>query len=126
MLTPLELDIMKAVWQRPSATVRDVQAALQPRRKLAYTSVLTTMNRLFMKGFLTRNLRARTHFYEPTVPFSDVREAALNGLIDNYFGGSRENLQEFLTSDVVSQPDAPLAVPEPLPLHPSSFDESLL
>ena len=66
MLTPLELVIMKAVWQRPPITVRNVQASIRPLRKLAYTTVLTIMDRLYHKGFLTRTFQGRTHLYLPT------------------------------------------------------------
>ena len=118
MLTPLELDIMKAVWRQPLSTVRDVQSAIRPGRRLAYTTVMTIMNRLFQKGFLARKLRSRTHLYEPTVPFTDVRAAAVNGLIDSFFDGSRENLQEFLTGEPKTH--------QPLLSPPASLDETLL
>jgi predicted transcriptional regulator len=120
MLTPLELDIMKAVWSRPPVTVRDVQIAIHPARKLAYTTVMTVMNRLFLKGFLTRTLRSRTHLYEPTIPYAQVRDAALSGLIDNFFGGSRQNLREFLTEEAIEPPQHSTLS------HPASLDETLL
>jgi predicted transcriptional regulator len=120
MLTPLELDIMKAVWKRPPITVRDVQVALRPGRMLAYTTVMTIMNRLFLKGFLTRTLRLRTHLYEPTIPYTEVRDAAVNGLIDSFFDGSRDNLREFLLSEPIERAH------ESMPSHPVSLDETLL
>ena len=120
MLTPLELDIMKAVWKRPPITVRDVQIDMRPGRKLAYTTVMTIMNRLFLKGFLTRTLKSRTHLYEPTVPYAEVRDAAVNGLIDSFFEGSRENLREFLAGETIEP------ARESFPSHPSSLDETLL
>jgi predicted transcriptional regulator len=39
-LTPLELEIMKVVWQTGKATVRDVYAVLKDRRQVAYTTVM--------------------------------------------------------------------------------------
>jgi predicted transcriptional regulator len=126
MLTPLELDIMKVIWRQPSITVRDVQSALRPGRKLAYTTVMTIMNRLFVKGFLSRTLRSRTHLYEPTVPFAEVRDAALNGLIDSFFGGSRESLQEFLGVDGISRTEKSVPAQQHLPVSPALFDETLL
>ena len=67
-LTPLELAIMKSLWRRGSAVVREVQADLLPERKLAYTTVMTVMDRLFKKGALRANEeiarpRLRTQFY---------------------------------------------------------------
>jgi len=96
MLTPLELDIMKAVWQKPSSSVKDVQAAIRPHRKLAYTTVMTLLHRLFQKGFLTRKLKARAHLYEAAVPYTEVRDSEVIRLIDNFFAGSRDGLMDFL------------------------------
>ena len=98
MLTPLELDIMKAIWRRPPITVRDVQASIRPARKLAYTTVMTIMDRLYHKGFLTRTLQGRTHFYQPAIDYAAVRDEAVDLLIRSYFG-SREKLQEFLDGE---------------------------
>ena len=96
MLTPLELDIMKAVWDRPPVTVKEVQEAIRPRRKLAYTTVMTLMHRLFNKGFLTRKLQDRAHLYEPAVAYAEVRDAEVDRVIQNFFAGSREDLIGFL------------------------------
>src|SRR5712671_1013496 len=99
MLTPLELDIMKAVWQRYPISVKDVQTAIQPSRPLAYTTVMTIMHRLYLKGFLHRALKSRSHYYEPTVGFADVRDAAVNGMIDHFFQGSRDQFIRFMGDD---------------------------
>ncbi len=104
MLTPLELDIMKAVWRMAPVTVKDVQAAIRPHRKLAYTTVMTTMHRMFQKGLLTRRLKARAHLYEPAVAYTAVRDAEVGRLIDNFFAGSRDKLVDFLDGGNVEQP----------------------
>ena len=100
MLTPLELDIMKAVWANPPVTVRVVQAAIRPRRQLAYTTVMTTMHRMYKKGFLLRKLKSRTHLYEPAVAYPEIRDAEVARLIQNYFGGSRETLIDYLGGEL--------------------------
>src|SRR6476469_7147548 len=117
MLTPLELDIMKAVWIRPPISVRDVQAAIRPSRNLAYTTVMTLMDRLYQKGFLSRTLRTRTHFYEPAIDFNDVRDEAVESLIRNFFG-SKEKLQESLQGQSVALPPK-IAAP---PLQATNLD----
>ena len=71
------------------------RTAIRPSRNLAYTTVMTIMDRLYQKGFLSRTLRSRTHLYEPAIDFSDVRDEAVELLIQNFFG-SKEKLQEFL------------------------------
>src|SRR5262249_3944415 len=95
MLTPLELDIMKAIWQGAPITVREVREAIRPGRRLAYTTVMTIMDRLFHKGFLRRNLRARTHYYESAIEYTHVRDQAVETLVRTFFG-SKEKLREFL------------------------------
>jgi len=121
MLTPLELDIMKAVWQRFPITVKDVQIAIHPLRKLAYTTVMTIMHRLFLKGFLNRALKSRTHYYEPTVGFADVRDAAVNGMIDHFFQGSRDKFMSFMGNEEIEEPETVRQI-----AGPASFDETLL
>ena len=121
MLTPLELDIMKAVWLRPPITVRGVQEAIRPGRRLAYTTVMTIMDRLHHKGFLSRTLQSRTHHYEPAIGYSEVRDEAVEMLIKSFFG-SKEKLQQFLDGDAN---DAPPKIP-PVHAAASRLDETLL
>ena len=117
MLTPLELDIMKAVWRRHPITVKDVQVAIHHARPLAYTTVMTVMHRLYLKGFLQRTLKSKAHYYQPAVEFSDVRDAAVSGVIDHFFRGSRDEFLQFLGND-----DGPQAE-----IHtPPALDETLL
>jgi predicted transcriptional regulator len=114
----LELDIMKAVWRHPPVTVRQVHAAVRPIRNLAYTTVMTIMDRLYHKGFLTRTLQSRTHYYEPSIAYEDAREEALASLVQAYFGGSREELLDFLGGNGNSNESS---------FHtPNSIDEALL
>ncbi|HVQ64539.1 MAG TPA: BlaI/MecI/CopY family transcriptional regulator [Terriglobia bacterium] len=116
-LTPLELDIMKAVWRNNPITVRDVQVAIQPDRPLAYTTVMTVMHRLHLKGFLNRTLRTKAHYYEPRVEFTDVRDAVVSGVIRHFFRGSRDEFVQFLENDDVTLPEVSA---------PNALDETLL
>jgi predicted transcriptional regulator len=121
MLTPLELDIMKAVWRRPSITVRQVQEEIRPSRNLAYTTVMTIMDRLHRKGCLSRTLLSRTHYYESAIDYTDVRDEAVEVLIRNFFG-SKESLQQFLRNDPADL--MPKVVADPV--STSNLDETLL
>jgi predicted transcriptional regulator len=121
MLTPLELDIMKAVWNHPSATVKDVQIAIRPRRKLAYTTVMTIMHRLYQKRFLNRELKARAHIYHAAVRYDQVRDAEVGRLVDEFFAGSRDNLIGFLGGEQSEE------IPRMAVNHPSAdLDDTLL
>ena len=122
MLTPLELDIMKAVWQTSPITVKDVQATIRPRRKLAYTTVMTIMHRLFQKGFLSRKLRSRTHYYEPAVAYATVREAEVRRVVQEFFAGSSDRLIDFLEESDGHEPAVERLMVQP----PPQLDETLL
>jgi len=112
---------MKAVWRRPPSTVRDVQIAIRQIRPLAYTTVMTIMHRLHLKGFLQRSLKSRTYMYEPAVSFADVRDAAVDSIVTQFFEGSRDDLVRSLENDL----DVDLHPPVEK-AAPSSFDETLL
>lgn len=66
LLGELEADIMRVVWPRKQATVREVLEALNAERsrQIAYTTVMTVMSRLAEKGLLRRQLVGKTHHYE--------------------------------------------------------------
>jgi predicted transcriptional regulator len=121
MLTPLELDIMKAVWSGSPITVRTVQEKIRPGRNLAYTTVMTIMDRLYHKGVLNRTLHSRTHYYEPVIAYTAVRDEALQTLIKSFFG-SKEHLQEFLNSGEAGFSHRPNGDVN----GPTSLDETLL
>ena len=110
---------MKAVWRLHPATVKDVQVAIRARRVLAYTTVMTIMHRLYLKGFLQRAMKARTHMYEPAVNFTDVRDAAVAGIVSQFFEGSTDDLLRFLGRDFE-------AVEPVARISPSALDEELL
>ena len=111
---------MKIVWTRHPSTVRTVQEQLRERRSLAYTTVMTIMHRLYLKGFLQRTLKGKTHLYQPAVAFSEVRDAAVAGVVSQYFEGSRDDLARFLGDDFDN------FRPERTNPPVNSLDESLL
>jgi predicted transcriptional regulator len=89
LLGDLESAIMQVVWQQPEVTVRAVQAALQPTRPLAYTTVLTVMSRLAQKGVLIARKDGKTHYFRPAAPTPDAfvaarAQQAVQELLANY------------------------------------------
>jgi len=83
---------MKLVWQRGSATVRDVYEALLEQRKIAYTTVMTMMKILESKGFLKKRHQDRAFIYSPTHPKNQVIGGMIREFIDRVFNGSAERL----------------------------------
>jgi predicted transcriptional regulator len=62
-LGPLEERLLEALWERGNATVRDLIEAACP--DLAYTTVMTTLDRLFKKNLLSRQAEGRAFRYTP-------------------------------------------------------------
>jgi BlaI family transcriptional regulator, penicillinase repressor len=98
-LTPQELEIMKLVWQREEATVRDIYEALLQRRKIAYTTVMTMMNTLETKGYLKKRRQDRAFLYRPTRPKSQVIGGMIREFIGRVFNGSAEPLLVHLVKE---------------------------
>ncbi len=95
-LPSLELACMKALWALGTGTVHEIRARLLAERSLAYTTVLTLMDRLTRKGVVTRQKRGRAHVYRPLVSEEQVRHQALDRLVGHFFQGSRLRLRQYL------------------------------
>jgi BlaI family penicillinase repressor len=89
-LTPLELQIMQALWDGGPATVADTQARLGG--KLAYTTVQTMLGVLLRKKKVRRAPSGRAYLYQPAISREGARAGALSDLVGRMFGGSAEAL----------------------------------
>ena len=88
--TPLELEIMKVLWETGPATVQAVQKRLPT--ELAYTTVQTMLNVLNRKGKVRRTLKGRAFEYAPIVSREKAVRVALRDVVNRLFGGSAESL----------------------------------
>jgi BlaI family transcriptional regulator, penicillinase repressor len=98
-LTEQELEIMKIVWERETATVRDVYEALLERRKVAYTTVMTMMKILEQKKYLKKNQSERAYVYRPAQPKGQVIGAMVRDFVNRVFNGSAEPLLVHLVEE---------------------------
>jgi len=91
-LTPLELEVMRILWQTGPTTVQEVHRQIQERRKLAYNTVQTMLTILHRKGKVKRVAVKRAYLYSPAVSHEKTAANAIRNLIDRLFGGSAESL----------------------------------
>ena len=91
-LTPLELRIMRVLWDVGPSTVQDVQDRLSVRPRLAYTTVQTMLNVLHRKGHVKRTLSGKAYNYEPLLSRDSASTSAIRDMVDRMFGGSVEAL----------------------------------
>ena len=106
---PLELACLKALWSLQEGNVRAVQQVVALSRPLAYTTIMTVLDRLVRKGKLTRRKVGRAFVYSPQASRDAMRRAALRELVDGYFDGSEAALLEFLRPAAVPAPIVPPA-----------------
>jgi predicted transcriptional regulator len=103
--TDQELEILKVVWQRGEATVREVFRDLSAQRKIAYTTVLTMMGILEQKGHLKKAAGERAYIYSPTKPQQQVVGSMVNEFVHRVFNGSARPLLVHLVEDPDIRPD---------------------
>jgi len=104
---PLEMLCLQALWSLGEANVRDVQTVVSRSRKLAYTTIMTVLERLVRKGRLTRRKTGRAFVYSLQASREAMRRAAIRELVDGFFDGSEEELIRFLTR--TPEPEIPPA-----------------
>lgn len=87
-LTDAESRVMSVLWQRETATVGDVVAALTHDRAVTYSTVQTILRILETKGYVTHEKVARAFVYRPAVDERQARQRALKHLVARLFNGS--------------------------------------
>ena len=128
---PLELECLKALWTLGEGNVKDVRQALTENRNLAYTTVMTVLDRLARKGGVARRKVGRSFVYAPVLSRGVLRRLAVQDLVDRFFEGSREALLEYLTEERPAQARRRRRRPKPIsilrcynsPLRPQFFLE---
>lgn len=105
-LGELELQVMDFVWrQSKPVTVPDVHAHLQRTRELAYTTTMTVMTRLFVKGLLDRRENRRPYSYRPRVARGDYSAQLMINVLAEV-GDKRAALARFI--EKIGRKDAEL------------------
>ena len=87
-LTDAEHRIMEVLWDKGSATVAEVAEALAGEEGSAYTTLLTLMRILRVKGYLTCRKRGRAHVYTPRVNRQTAARKATLQLLRKFFDDS--------------------------------------
>lgn len=83
---------MRIIWARGEATVRDVYEELLRSRRIAYTTVMTSLKTLEQKGYLKSSQQDRAFLYRPAQPKAKVMKDLVRHFIDRVFEGSAQPL----------------------------------
>jgi len=90
--TESELEILQVLWQKGTASVREVHEELAKSKDVGYTTTLKLMQIMFEKGLVKRDATFKTHIYEAQVSRDKTQKHLLNKMIDTLFGGSPTQL----------------------------------
>ena len=86
--TEAELGILRVLWKKGPATVRQVNDVLSESRDTGYTTTLKLMQIMAEKGLVTRDEKDRTHVYAARWSQGQTQHQLVNDLVDRAFGGS--------------------------------------
>ena len=77
-LTPGEFELIEILWPLGEASVKDVWTRVNPDRGLAYTTVMTVLEKMYRKGILTQSKRGKAFRYSAALS----REQVLKGIVE--------------------------------------------
>ena len=101
VLGDLEAEVMKIMWHKEKATVREVHEQLLLKKELAYTTIMTIMSRLADKGLLNKESKGNAFVYSPAVSETEfgsmVAGEVLDGLMEDFAEPAFSHLVDKLT-----------------------------
>ena len=107
-LGPLEQKTMNAVWKRRESNVREIVRALGGG--YAYTTIMTTLDRLYKKGYLERRKASRAYLYTAKMSREQMRLGFAGDMITSLIDNATKNAEPVLACivDAVSEKDREL------------------
>jgi predicted transcriptional regulator len=107
-LGKLERQVLEEAWKRAEVSVRDIYLAFEER--IAYTTLMTTLDRLYKKRILERRKNGRAFLYSPTVSREQFEHGIREDVIDGLLGHGAEGVQPVLACivDTVTERDREL------------------
>jgi predicted transcriptional regulator len=109
ILGPFETQVMEILWTRGKSSVHDVVSDLAARKR-AYTTVMTTLDRLFKKGLLERTKSERAFIYSPRFSRQEWEHHRAGDLVARFLSSPRASSGELVSClvDAVAQRDEAL------------------
>jgi BlaI family transcriptional regulator, penicillinase repressor len=90
--TEAELELLRILWDKEPATVRDIYDALNLQRPSGYTTVLKMLQIMTAKGLVVRDEANRAHVYRAALSQDNTQSEILKDLSVRLFSGSAAQL----------------------------------
>jgi predicted transcriptional regulator len=99
----LERQVLEETWRREETSVRDVFIAFNER--VAYTTLMTTLDRLYKKRLLSRRKGGRAFLYSPLVTREELEQGIREDVIEGLLGRGAEGVEPVLACIVEAVSD---------------------
>lgn len=96
-LSGLQLDVVRALWERGEATVQEITDAVEPPRAL--TTIATVLRRLDRQRVVAYRRDGRQYVYWALVSEAEVRRSSVGGVVEALFGGDPSALVAHLVGE---------------------------
>lgn len=106
VLGELESAVMEILWGKPEQTVNEVEERLREKRDIAHTTVLTTMDRMYRKGYLTRQKEAKAFVYSPQYSRKEFERMMAQEVLGALMGHSAETTLSTFVDLISDDPGA--------------------
>ena len=101
--TQAELEILSVLWERETATVREVHEVLNRRKPTGYTTVLKLLQLMDGKDLVERDKANRAHVYRAKIKQNETGKQMLSDVLQKVFGGSALKLvQQVLETETTT------------------------
>jgi predicted transcriptional regulator len=108
-LTPGEFELMRILWSLGEGSVKEIWKKVNPQRDLAYTTVMTVLDKMRRKGILNQHKRGKAYVYTPAIRSDEALEGVIGHIVETYFSGSRADFLRFVSKK--GSPQAGSAAP---------------
>jgi BlaI family penicillinase repressor len=101
-LTPGEFELIEILWPLGEASVKQVWEKVNPARGLAYTTVMTVLEKMHRKGILSQRRAGKAYLYSPNINRVEALQGVFQHMSESYFGGSMTDLVNFVKAQELS------------------------
>ena len=90
--TEAELELLRVLWEKGSASVRELHEVVSRQRPIGYTSVLKILQIMTEKGLVERTEAGKAHIYRAAASQQETQNQLLRDLSERLFSGSAAQL----------------------------------
>lgn len=99
-----ELEILNILWEKESATVREVFEIISATKSVTYTTILKLMQIMTDKGLVERDEQGKAHLYRANIAQTDTQKGLVSDFLEKVFHGSAMKLVQHILETKKTSP----------------------